>query len=192
MARRTGPLREVPAEESVLTGEPAGAAQARPRADVARVPTWISESLVMVQAPAGIGASIPRKEDDRFLRGRGQFVGDLRFPGMQDVAFVRSPVAHARIRAVEIPDEVRGSVFTASDLAEVKPIRAATALRNFKHSSEPILASEKVRYVGEIIAMCVAASRAEAEDIAALVSVDFEEMPAVSDMLAARQPDSPL
>ena len=146
----------------------------------------------MVQAAAGVGASIARKEDDRFLRGRGHYVGDVRMPGMQEVAFVRSPVAHARILAIRIPDEIRGNVFTAQDLAEVKPIRAATALRNFKHSSEPILASDRVRYVGEIIAMCVAPTRAEAEDIAAAVLVDFEELPAVTDMLAARRPGSPL
>ena len=53
----------------------------------------------------GIGASVKRKEDDRFLRGRGQFVGDIRLAGMKDVAFVRSPLAHAKLRAVHIPHE---------------------------------------------------------------------------------------
>jgi carbon-monoxide dehydrogenase large subunit len=147
---------------------------------------------MMAQEFAGVGASIPRKEDERFLKGRGQYVGDLRMPGMQEVAFVRSPVAHARLRAVHVPEHLRASVFTAQDLAEVKPIRAATALRNFKHSSEPIFASDKLRYVGELVAMCVAPSRAQAEDIAALVSIDFEELPPVTDMLAARRPDSAL
>src|SRR5215218_3832365 len=77
----------------------------------------------MVQASAGVGASIPRTEDDRFLRCRGQYVGDLRMPGTQDVAFVRSAVAHARIRGIQIPESVRRDVFTAEDLADVKPIR---------------------------------------------------------------------
>src|SRR4051812_28370911 len=113
MGGRTSPLGEVPAEESVLTDERSGRAASPPRTSVVRVRAYISESFVMVQVFAGIGASIPRKEDDRFLRGRGQFVGDLRFPGMQDVAFVRSPVAHARIRALEIPDGIRDRVFTA-------------------------------------------------------------------------------
>ena len=111
---------------------------------------------------------------------------------MREVAFVRSPVAHARIRAVHVPEAHRGAVFTAADLAGVKPIRAATALRGFKHSSEPILATAKVRYVGEIIAMCVAENRAEAEDIAALVELDLEELPAVADMLDARKPGAAL
>src|SRR5262245_47966960 len=114
----------------------------------------------------GIGASVQRKEDDRFLRGKGQFVGDIRMPGMRDVAFVRSPVAHARLRRIDIPEKFRSAVFSATDLAGVKPISSSPPLRGFKHSTEPILASDEVRYVGEIIAMCVAPTRAEAEDIA--------------------------
>jgi aerobic carbon-monoxide dehydrogenase large subunit len=140
----------------------------------------------------GVGASVWRKEDERFLRGRGQYVGDVRIPGVRDVAFVRSALAHARIRSIDIPSAHKDAVFTARDLVGVNPIRAATALRGFKHSSEPILATGKVRYVGEIVAMCVGRSRAEAEDIAARVSVDYEELPAVSDMLAARGAEAAL
>jgi carbon-monoxide dehydrogenase large subunit len=145
----------------------------------------------MVQ-PSGVGASVLRKEDDRFLRGRGQYVADFQLPGTRDVAFVRSPVAHARLRSIRIPDSAKASVFTAKDLAGVNPIRAATALPSFKHSSEPILALEKVRYVGEIVALAVGRSRAEAEDIAATVLLDFEELPAVTDMLEACEPGSQL
>ena len=61
----------------------------------------------------GVGAPLPRKEDDRLMRGRGQYVGDLRLPGMQDVAFVRSPLAHARIRGIHVPEAYRDRVFTA-------------------------------------------------------------------------------
>jgi aerobic carbon-monoxide dehydrogenase large subunit len=140
----------------------------------------------------GVGASVLRKEDDRFLRGRGQYVADFRFPNSREVAFVRSTVAHGRIRKIHIPDEHRNAVFTANDLANVKPIRAATTLSGFKHSSEPILALDKVRYVGELVAICVAGSRAQAEDIAASVVVDYEELQPVVDMLAARRSDAPL
>ena len=140
----------------------------------------------------GVGASVGRKEDDRFLRGHGQYVADFRHPGLRDVAFVRSAVAHARIRAIHVPADHKDVVFTAEHLAGVNPIRAATALRGFKHSGEPILATGKVRYVGEIVAMCVGGSRAEAEDIAALVRVDYDELPPVTDMLAARRADAAL
>src|SRR5271170_7345547 len=99
----------------------------------------------------GIGARLVRKEDDRLLRGRGQFVADLHFAGMKDVAFVRSPVAHARVRDVKIPDPYKRAVFTLADLAGVKPIRAVSGLRGFKVSEQPPLASEKVRHVGELV-----------------------------------------
>src|SRR5262249_26603176 len=83
-------------------------------------------------------------------------------------------------------------VFVAGDMAEVKPIRADTALPGFKSSMQPILATGKVRYVGEPVAMCVAANRAEAEDLAALIEISYEELPAVCDMLAARRVGAPL
>jgi aerobic carbon-monoxide dehydrogenase large subunit len=142
-------------------------------------------------ASSGIGASVLRKEDDRFLRGRGQYVADFVLPGTREIAFVRSPVAHGWIRNIEVPASAKGSTFTAKDLAGVNPIRAATALPGFKHSSEPVLASGKVRYAGEIIAMVVGRSRAEAEDIASSISLEIEELEAVTDMLHACEPGSP-
>src|SRR6202021_1782924 len=140
----------------------------------------------------GVGARLLRKEDDRFLRGRGQYVADIRLPGLQDVAFVRSPLAHARIKGIHIPDHYRDVVFTADDLTEVKPIRAVSGLPGFKISEQPVLATGKVRHVGELVAMCVAKTRAEAEDIAAAVTLDLEPLPAVHDMRKAREPGSAL
>ena len=118
------------------------------------------------------GARLPRKEDDRLMRGRGQIVADIRLAGLQDVAFVRSPLAHALIRGIQVPERYRGSVFTAADLAGVNPIRAVSGLPGFKISEQPVLATGKVRQVGELVAMCVAPTRAEAEDIAAAVTLD--------------------
>ncbi len=146
----------------------------------------------MQTAKQGVGASITRREDDRFLRGRGQYVGDIRLPGMKDVAFVRSPLAHARINAVRIPPEVKGKAFSVDDLDGVKPIVAVSGLPGFKKSEQWPLAKGKVRQVGELIAMCVGDDRAKAEDIAAAVELDLEELPAVHDMLAARHAGSTL
>jgi carbon-monoxide dehydrogenase large subunit len=130
----------------------------------------------------GVGASLPRKEDKRFLRGQGEYVANIRIAGMLDVAFVRSPMAHARIRGIrKLP-----GVFTSEDLRGVQPIRAYATLKGFKPSDQPILASGKVRQVGELVAMCVAPTRAEAEDLADQVELDLEELPAVVDMLEAR------
>ncbi|WP_296580708.1 xanthine dehydrogenase family protein molybdopterin-binding subunit [Xanthobacter sp.] len=140
----------------------------------------------------GVGARLPRKEDDRLMRGRGQFIADIRMAGMKDVAFVRSPLAHARIRAIHVPEDLKGRVFTAADLDGVKPIRAVSGLPGFKVSEQPVLATGKVRQVGELIAMCVADTRAEAEDMAARVELDLEELPALHDMLDARKPGAAL
>src|ERR1700748_2630050 len=151
-----------------------------------------SASHAAAEAGQGVGARLLRKEDDRFMRGRGQFVADIRLAGLQDVAFVRSPLAHARIRGVHAPERYRDRVFVAADLVDVKPIRAVSGLPGFKVSEQPVLATGKVRQVGELVAMCVAPTRAEAEDIAAAVTLDLEELPAVYDMLKARDPGSAL
>ena len=134
----------------------------------------------------GVGASLRRKEDRRFLLGRGQFVGDMRRPGMLEVAFVRSPVAHARIVAVEKPAGFEDRTWFMDDLAGVQPIRALSALPGFKPSELWPLARGKVRHVGEAVAMCAGRTRAEAEDIAAQVAIEYDELPAVVDMIAAR------
>ena len=122
----------------------------------------------------GVGARLLRKEDARHLSGKGQFVPDLKFPGTQDVAFVRSAHAHARIKGIEIPAEFSGCVFTAKDLPRLSDMLAVPQVVGFNVAGYPPLASERVRFVGEIIAACVAPTRAEAEDIAAQVVIDYE------------------
>ena len=95
----------------------------------------------------GIGARLLRKEDDRYMRGTGQFVGDIKLAGQLEAAFVRSPIAHGRLRGVHIPAAIRERVFWSGDLADVKPIRAVTALAGFKPSEQWPLATDKVRRV---------------------------------------------
>src|ERR1700688_1637839 len=79
-----------------------------------------------VRMKSGVGARVARKEDDRHLRGRGQFIGDMKMTGMLEVAFLRSPVAHGRIKRIDIPEAYRRRVFIAGDLTDVKPIRAVS------------------------------------------------------------------
>ena len=141
----------------------------------------------MSDAPQGVGAPLLRKEDDRYMRGRGRYVADIKPAGVCDVAFVRSPLAHARIVGIRVPTDIRDRVFVASDMVDVQPIRAVSALPGFKPSVQPAVAGEKVRHVGEIVAMCVADSRAEAEDLVSCVEVDYDELPAIHDMLQARE-----
>lgn len=143
---------------------------------------------------AGVGARIVRKEDDRLMRGRGRFVGDIQLPGLKEAAFFRSPVAHARILRIDIPADIRDRAFTWADMTKdgTKGIKAASSLPGFKVSEQPALAHEKVRFVGEPVVMCVADTRAEAEDLAAMVHVEFEDLPVQVEMLEAKKPGAAL
>lgn len=143
-------------------------------------------------AGKGVGSKVPRKEDYRHLRGKGEFVADIRMPGVLEVAFVRSSSAHGIIKRVDIPDAHRSQVFTAGDFPDVGPIVAVPKMEGFKYSDHPSLAFDRVRFAGEPIAMAIGATRAIAEDIAESVFVDIEELPAVVDMVAATLPGSPL
>ncbi len=140
----------------------------------------------------GVGASIPRKEDDRFLMGTGQFVPDVQLPGLWHAAFRRSQIAHGRLISVRAPKGVEGRVFTCADMADIRPIRSIASLPGFKGSDFPVLSKDKVRYVGEQIAIAVAPTRAEAEDIADAIEVECEELTAVVDIDECREPASPL
>ncbi len=110
---------------------------------------------------------------------------------MAEVFFLRSPVAHGKIRSITVPEAARGQVFFASDIAFTKPIVAVSAAKGFKPSNYPALTSDKARFVGDILAMCIAPTRAEAEDIAQSCVIDFEELPAIWDIDIALKPDAP-
>lgn len=143
-------------------------------------------------AHEGIGARVRRKEDRRHLLGRGRFVGDVKMPGLQDIAFLRSPVAHARVRSISKPDGREAEVFVADDLVNVNPIVTRSSIPGYKLSTYPPLATDKVRFVGEIVAMAVAPTRAEAEDLCEEVVFDFDELPPVVESEAGRRPDAAL
>ena len=148
----------------------------------------------------GIGASSKRREDVRFLTGNGRYTDDINLPGQAHVHFVRSDVAHGRIRAIDtaaaeaMPGVIR--VFTAKDFEAVGGLpcgwqvtdRFGEPMQEPKH---PVLAEGKVRHVGEIIAAVVAETAAGARDAAEAVAVDIEELPAVIDMKAALQEGAP-
>ncbi|MEA3154041.1 MAG: aerobic carbon-monoxide dehydrogenase large subunit, partial [Betaproteobacteria bacterium] len=138
----------------------------------------------------GIGSRIQRKEDVRHLYGRGNFVTDMMLPGQSDVAFVRSPVAHARILKITKPPDFEASVYVRDDLTDVGAMVTPNTVPGYKLSAWHPLAHKKVRYVGEAVAMCVAPSRAAAEDICELVDIEFEDLPVLMDAPAARKDTS--
>lgn len=138
----------------------------------------------------GVGARVQRKEDARHLHGRGQFVADMSMPGLSEVAFLRSPFAHARIVGARLPQDAGERVVLRETMADALDIVAESALPTYQSSAQPPLASGKVRFVGEPVAMVFAPTRAEAEDLAETVEIDFEDLPVYADTagaLAARQ-----
>ncbi len=138
-----------------------------------------------------IGASLLRKEDARHLLGHGMFIADVRMPGMQDVAFVRSQMAHAIVRQVTKPEGEAANVFTLADLGPLNILEAGPELAAHRHSPYPALADDRVRYAGQPIAACLKPTRAEAEDLADKVGVELEELPAVVDCVEAMKYGSP-
>jgi carbon-monoxide dehydrogenase large subunit len=120
------------------------------------------------------------------LHGRGNFVSDMILPGQSEVAFLRSPVAHGRIRRIAKAPGTEAQSFTRADLDGAADMVAPTTVPGYKLSGWPPLAHEKVRYVGEAIAMCIAPTRAEAEDLTEQIEVEFDELPVLVDAHAAR------
>ncbi len=146
------------------------------------------------------GARVKRIEDPALLRGRGRFVDDIRLPGLLHASFVRSPHAHAAVRAVST-DAARAiegcrGVYTIDDLAphlehETLPVgMPSAALR--QSLDPPVLARHEVRFVGEPIAVAVADSPYAAEDAAAAVEVDYQPLPVTNDCVDALLPDAVL
>ena len=144
------------------------------------------------EPPTWSGRPIPRLEDPAIVRGWGNYVADIASHNDQvlHARFVRSSVASGRIVSVAIPPDVTG--FTAADLVEVEPIRAVLHRPDFVEVATPILAGDRVRFVGEPIAVVVAATEAEAEDAAERVAVEIEQLPAVLSASAALAYDAPI
>jgi carbon-monoxide dehydrogenase large subunit len=138
-----------------------------------------------------IGASVLRREDARHLLGHATFIADIRIPGVQDVAFVRSDMAHANLRRVIRPPGTAGHVFTLADIGPLNILEAGPELAAHRHSPYPALADERVRYVGQPIVACMQPTRAQAEDLADLVELELDPLPAVVDAVAAMRPGSP-
>jgi carbon-monoxide dehydrogenase large subunit len=136
-----------------------------------------------------IGRRVPRVEDPTLLRGAGHFVDDIHRPGLLEAAFLRSPVAHGLIRSIDT-SAARAlpgvhAIYTLADLrsaltADRLPLQFPSAVLP-PNISPFILASKEVAFVGEAIALVVAESRYVAEDALALINMDIQELPAVSD-----------
>ena len=152
------------------------------------------------------GAAVKRREDPRFLRGEGRFIDDVTLPGLLQAAFLRSPHAHARIVRIDAaaaaasPGVVR--VLTFKDLERwmkplplfgaVPPGLAAVVKFEIRQAPQWALCRDRVRYVGEIVAMVVADSAERAEDAVDLIEVEWDLLAPVVDMTRAAEPGAPL
>jgi carbon-monoxide dehydrogenase large subunit len=155
--------------------------------------------MTAIAAERYAGASIKRSEDPRILTGTGRYVDDIKLPGMLHAAFVRSPMAHARVLSVDVsaaralPGVV--AVLTGAEL-EAITVPGPDALTAMIGGGGPtpeftLLATDKVRFVGDPVAIVVAESRYLAEDGCELVDVEYDELPAVVNAAFALDPESP-
>src|ERR1044071_615056 len=133
-----------------------------------------------------VGRSVPRVDGVDKVTGKAKFVGDITVPGMLYGKILRSPFPHARIRAIDAKEAEAlpgvAAVLTASDIADLNPI----------YNGRPIIAINKVRYVGEPVAAVAASDPATAEEALERIQVDYEELPAVVGIEAATAKDAPL
>jgi carbon-monoxide dehydrogenase large subunit/6-hydroxypseudooxynicotine dehydrogenase subunit gamma len=144
-----------------------------------------------------IGTRVPRKEDPRLLRGCGRFGDDISAVGQVWARVVRSPIAHGRVRRVDLAPARRADGVTAAIAAGdvpaglAIPVRLAVQGVDLSGYLQPVLAADVVRYVGEPVAVVVADDPYAAEDAAELVEIDLDEEPAVVDAAEAARPGSP-
>jgi carbon-monoxide dehydrogenase large subunit len=145
--------------------------------------------------PRFVGARLRRSEDPRFLTGRGSYVDDLAMTALVQAAFVRSPYAHARITRIDTAAARRAPgvllVLTAADLAADVPTLQSRSGEGLKPMAFGPLARDKVRFVGDPVALVVASDRYRAEDACELIEVEYEGLPAVVDLDQARQAAAP-
>ena len=145
-----------------------------------------------------IGRSVPRPNLARLTQGRGQYVSDVVLPRMVHVAFVRSPHAHARIVKIEAEQARRApgvvAVVTGAELAKVITpwVGVLTHLKGIKSAPQHAIAIERACWQGEAVCAVVAKSRAAAEDACALVEVEYEVLPAVTDPETALDAKTPV
>jgi carbon-monoxide dehydrogenase large subunit len=148
----------------------------------------------------GIGASVKRKEDLRFLSGRGQYTDDINRPGQAHAFILRSPHAHARIvridtaKAAAMPGVL--AIYTSADLAGIGGLPCGWQIHNkdgtpMAEPKHPVLAEGKVRHVGDPVAVVIAETRAQARDASEAIVVDYDVLPAVANMTAAQAPGAP-
>jgi len=135
---------------------------------------------------------VRRKEDARFIRGKGLFVDDIQLPGMLHGAILRSPLAHARIVSVDVESALAHPHVEAVITGEMLAARGLAWMPTLSGDVQAVLATDKVRYQGQEIAFVVARDRYSARDALELISVEYEPLPPVIDAERALDPGAPV
>ena len=143
-----------------------------------------------------VGTKVHRVEDDRILTGRGRYLDDVQLPRLLHAAFLRSPLAHARILSIDVSAARQApgvaGVFTGEDaVALTTALEPALQMAEMRTPLMHALATDKVRLVGDLVALVVAENRYLAEDACELIDVEYEPLPAVTSAEASLDPDSP-
>jgi len=139
-----------------------------------------------------IGDSIRRKEDDRFIRGRGNYVDDISLPGMLHMAILRSPYAHARIRSIKVDAAQALPGVVAVVTGELLAQHKLAWMPTLSGDTQAVLATDKVRFQGQEVACVIATEAAIARDALPLIEVDYDVLPAVVDPWKSLDPSAPL
>ena len=150
----------------------------------------------------GVGQPVTRLEDSRLLRGKGHYQDDTNLPGQLHVVFLRSPHAHARIKAIDTAAAAAApgvrAVYTGADYAADGLAMPKAAMPRKKADGSPMFAPQRpalvvdrARYVGDPVAMVIAETLAQAKDAAELVEVDYETLPSVTSTADAALPNAP-
>jgi carbon-monoxide dehydrogenase large subunit len=137
-----------------------------------------------------VGKRVKRTEDPRLIKGLAHYVDDIKLPGTLHVSFVRSVYAHARITGIDVTEAKQAAgvvaIYTGKDIAEkIGPVPCASSLPGLKVPDYRVLAQDKVFFVGQPIAAVVATDRYAARDAVDLVAVDYDDLPAVTDVETA-------
>src|SRR6201998_3432559 len=150
----------------------------------------------------GIGARVVRKEDRRFITGKGRYVDDIKMMGMSYAHFIRSPHAHAKVKGIDSAEASKMpgviAVLTGQQIVDDKVgnLICGWAITSkdgspMKMGAWPAMGPEIVRFVGQAVAVVIGATKNQARDAAEAVVVNYEELPAVPDIKAAIKPDAP-
>ncbi len=140
----------------------------------------------------GIGHSVKRLEDNRFIQGRGNYVDDVKLPGMLHMVIGRSPVAHARILSIDTSEAMKVPGVIAVVTGEMLAEHNLAWMPTLSYDTQAVLATDKVRFQGQEVFAVIAESAYIAADAAGLVDVDYEILPAVTTPQQAKEPGAPV